>query len=108
MSPSRTRCRCTAIVSVPPRGIASRALIARLRIAVSSSPGSTKTSGRPAGASTATLTISPSDREQLARQLGAARDGAHRAGQDLEVVRPLGKLGLEQLQVAGDDGQQVV
>ena len=47
-NPRRERCSPVSIVSLPPSGMASRALTARLRIALSSWLGSTRVRHRPA------------------------------------------------------------
>ena len=118
----------------PPRGMASRALIARLRSACSTWPRSAWTGGTAGSSEVINVTCSPSRRlaiedrsvmsaltsktessrgalaaegEELARQRGGAIDGL----QDLAkiVARHLVRqFRLDEARVAGNDGQQVV
>ena len=54
--------------------------------------------------------LAPRKGQQLARQLGAAPGGARRGADELLAVRVVGERGklLEHLQIALDDGEQVV
>ena len=126
-----------AKASVPPSGIASRALMAMLSSADSSWPGSASTGGQSGAASTSMRTrwssvrrsmsvsdcssaatstraglqhLAAREREQLAGQLGAAPGGARGRADELLAARCPAAAGSssQHLQVALDDGEQVV
>ena len=127
---------CVSIVSFPPSGIASRALIARLMMAFSSWFGSAST-GHSRGASTASTSIvSPSvrcsnsdmpgirrlmstgfgrkrlparERKQALRKRCCAVGASEGAiGVSLQMLRILGKLLPQQIEVAAYDLQKIV
>src|SRR5580698_8205006 len=110
------------MVNLPPSGIASRALTARLRIAASSSAGSASTGQTPPAPTISSDTSSPSARRRksdspLSRRLtsiAAGLSGCWRANANSRLVKvaarsaPCIALAMCRLQIADDDGEQVV